>query len=65
MTHEEFMKLPLESRKKIEATIVDLNQAVENVFGISMLSKHTTVSGLGATGFKPTQTHTKSAKGGK
>lgn len=37
MTFDEFMQLPLESRKRIEAAILDLDTAVQNEYGFSML----------------------------
>lgn len=37
MTFEEFMRLPLESRKKIEQAILDLDKAVQDQYGFSML----------------------------
>lgn len=39
MTHEEFMKLPLESRKRIEEKIVDLDVAVQRQYGFSMIAE--------------------------
>jgi hypothetical protein len=39
MNQAEFMKLPLESRKKIELAILDLDKAVKAHHGISMLKK--------------------------
>lgn len=39
MTHEEFMKLPLESRKRIEEKIVDLDIAVQREYGFSMIAE--------------------------
>jgi hypothetical protein len=37
MTFEEFMRLPLESRKRIERSILDLDKAIQNQYGFSML----------------------------
>jgi hypothetical protein len=37
MTFDEFMKLPLDSRKRIEEKIVDLDRAIQSEYGISML----------------------------
>jgi hypothetical protein len=37
MTFDEFMRLPLESRKRIELAILDLDKAVQDEFGFSML----------------------------
>jgi hypothetical protein len=37
MTFEEFMLLPLDSRKKIEQAILDLDKAVQDEYGFSML----------------------------
>lgn len=53
MTHEEFMKLPRDSRARIESAIIDLNKAVEDTFGISMFDRHTGVSDLQLKAQKP------------
>ena len=37
MTFDEFMKLPLDSRKRIEEKIVDLDRAIQSEYGFSML----------------------------
>jgi len=37
MTFDEFMQLPLEGRKRIESAILDLDKAVRDEFGFSML----------------------------
>lgn len=37
MNYQEFMKLPFESRKRIEQAIVDLDKAVQDEYGFSML----------------------------
>lgn len=37
MNYQEFMRLPLESRKAIEQCIIDLDKAVQDHYGFSML----------------------------
>lgn len=37
MTFDEFMRLPLDSRKRIEQKILDLDKAIQAEYGFSML----------------------------
>ena len=37
MNYHDFMQLPLESRKVIEQKILELDKAVQDTYGISML----------------------------
>lgn len=37
MNYTEFMLLPPESRKRIEATLLNLDKAVQDAYGFSML----------------------------
>lgn len=37
MNYLEFMRLPLESRKRIEQCILDLDKAIQDEYGFSMM----------------------------